>query len=50
MKFFFFRPVICTPTMWSGASWCCVARSEKHAFKMLEKRLADGRIKWRPYT
>lgn len=43
-----YRPVIVTPTKWSGCAFCCVAPTEKYAFRMLERRLADGRIDWRP--
>jgi hypothetical protein len=45
----FYRPIICTPTGSWGGNFCCVALSRQAAFKMLERRIADGKILWRPY-
>jgi hypothetical protein len=46
----FYRPIICTPTGFWGGAFCCVAPSLASAFKMLERRIADGKIEWRPYA
>jgi len=49
MKLIFVRPIICEETGYYGGAFCCVAPSERVAFKMLERRIADGKIKRRSY-
>ena len=49
MKLIFVRPIICEETGYYGGAFCCVAPSERVAFKMLERRIAGGRIKRRSY-
>ncbi|MCA1379508.1 hypothetical protein I6F34_01565 [Bradyrhizobium sp. BRP05] len=46
----FYRPIICTETGYWGGSFCCIAPSLKQAFKMLERRIAAGKIEWRPHA
>jgi hypothetical protein len=44
-----FTPIICTETGFWGGEYHFLAPSQKYAFKMLERRIAAGRIKKRPY-
>lgn len=48
-KMIFVRPILCLETGYYGGAFCGVFPSEKYAFKMLERRIADGREQWRPY-
>ncbi|MEH2517367.1 hypothetical protein V1279_002940 [Bradyrhizobium sp. AZCC 1610] len=45
----FYTPIICEETGWYGGNFHCLAPSLKYAFRMLERRIADGKIQRRPY-
>ncbi|GAA0005223.1 hypothetical protein [Bradyrhizobium elkanii] len=46
----FYRPIICGETGFWGGAFCCVAPPPKAAFKMLERRIAAGKITKVPYA
>ncbi len=45
----FYTPIICLETGFYGGNFHCVAPSMKVAFKMLERRIASGKVKRRSY-
>ena len=45
----FYTPIICAGTGFWGGNFHCPAPSRKDAFRMLERRIAVGTVRWTPH-
>jgi hypothetical protein len=46
----FYTPIVCLETGFWGGNFHCLAPSERYAFRMLERRIPEGKIRWTPYA